>query len=390
MVKIAVSATSIALLCVSSLAQADQHSEAEAQIEKLQQDNKILVDRLNDTMDFNKQRAAQLYALGQELDSEKNKSNALSTRLRNAIAVSKERAAQIDTLQPQLDSEKNKNNALNSRLSNAIAFSKERAAQIGTLQPQLDSEKSKNSALNSRLGNAIAFSKERAAQIGTLQPQLDSEKSKNSALNSRLSNSIAFSKERAAQISTLQPQLASEQNKSKALSNRLRNAISISKDRATQVASMEQAKSDWSATVSANLAAAVGGIQGTSVIANSDDSVNVQVGNNGLFRIGGTALSNEGSQLLSTIAQQLSALDSNITVVGHTDDVPVGNNSRFSSNEELSFARAVSTLQFLRNQGIPTEQLSAAGYGEGSPIAGNDTAEGRAQNRRVEIILRQQ
>jgi len=180
-----------------------------------------------------------------------------------------------------------------------------------------------------------------------------------------------------------------EQQK-KFLETRLENAIAYSNEREAQIASAEAAQSDWADAVSANLESAIGGVQGTTVVAYSDNSVNVQVGNNGLFSTGGVALSAQGSQLLSIIAQQLAGQDSNITVVGHTDNIPVGNSSRFENNEELSFERAVSTLGFLRAQGIPTERLSAAGYGAGIPVAGNDTEEGRAQNRRVEIVLRQQ
>lgn len=353
MKKLTISAA-IVLMCVSSFAQADGHSDAEAQIEKLLQDKKIL-----------------------------------ATRLSNAIAFSKERAAQIETLQQQMSAEKSSSKAASSRLRNAIAFSKERAAQIGTLQQKIGAEQNSSKATSSRLQNAIAFSKERAAQIETLQQQIGAEKNNSKASSSRLRNAIAFSKERAAQIEILQQQLDSEKNKSNSLSKRLRNAIAFSKERAAQFESQQQQESDWAAAVSANLEAIVGGVQGTSVNARSDDSVNIQVGNNGLFSSAGIALSAQGSQLLSTIALELSSLSANVTVVGHTDNIPVGNSSRFSSNEELSFARAVSTLEFLRDQGIPTEQLSAAGYGAGNPVAGNDTAEGRAQNRRVEIVLRQ-
>ncbi len=403
MAKLAITAA-IALLCASALAQAGGHTEAEAQIEKLQQEKKILATRLSNAIAFSKERATQLEAAN-------SRQAAMSTGITSAIAQSKKKSAQIKMLQQQLTSEKNKSKMLGSRLSNAIAFSKERASQ-------LEAATSKQMHMSTGITSAIARSKKKSAQINTLRQQLDSEKKKSKFLGSRLSNAIAFSKERAtrleaatskqmamstgitgalaqskrktAKMSVLQQQLGSEKNKNKALSKRLRNAIAFSKQRATLVDSQQQEESDWAASVSANLDAAIGGVQGTTVSSNSDNSVNVQVGNNGLFRTGGTALSAGGSELLSTIAQQLSALDSNITVVGHTDNVPVGSSSRFSSNEELSLARALSTLQFLRNQGIQSEQLSAAGFGAGSPLAGNDTAEGRAQNRRVEIVLRKQ
>ena len=268
--------------------------------------------------------------------------------------------AQIETLQQE-------KSALLKRLNNAIAFSKSRGAQ-------LESEKKQRVALSKRLNNAIAFSKSRGAQ-------LESEKRQRVALSKRLNNAIAFSKTRGSQ-------LESEKKQRKTLSKRLRNAIAFSKSRASGVTSASGgAHSNWAANEAASLNSAFGGVQGTSV-STGNENVTIQVGNNGLFRTGGTRLSNDGSQLLSLIANELSSKDSIITVIGHTDNVPVGSSSVFSSNEALSFARAVSTLQFLRDQGISNERLSAAGYGESSPIASNNTPEGRQQNRRVEIVVR--
>lgn len=392
MEKLATRATGIALMCVSSLAlaQVGGDADANAQIENLQRDKKVLATRLSNAIAVSKKRASQIATMGPQLESERNKSKALASRLSNAVSFSKERAAKIDSLEQQLGTEKNKGKVLSNRLSSAIAFSKGRAARLNTLQERLDSQRNKNRFLSSRLSNAIAVSKERARLLDIVQPQLISESNKINALNSRLSNAIALSKERAALFDTLQLQLDSERNKNKILSRRLSNAIAYSRERAAQLSASKPPQSNWAAGVSADLAAVIGGVQGTTVVAHPDDSVYVQVGNNGLFRTGGTVLSAQGAQLLATIAQQLSRYNTNITVVGHTDNVPVGDNSRFSSNEELSFARAVSTLEFLRERGIPNEQLSAAGYGDGKPIVGNDTAEGRAQNRRVEIILRKQ
>ena len=103
------------------------------------------------------------------------------------------------------------------------------------------------------------------------------------------------------------------------------------------------------------------------------NSVNITIGS-GMFRIGGTRLSENGSQLLTQIAQQLTTQpDAVMTVIGYTDNVPVGAGNRFGSNEALSFARAVSTVEFLKNQGVSANRLSAAGYGADNPIANNDT-----------------
>jgi chemotaxis protein MotB len=73
-------------------------------------------------------------------------------------------------------------------------------------------------------------------------------------------------------------------------------------------------------------------------------------------------------------------------VAGHTDNQPI-RTKRFPNNWHLSTARASSIVEFLIEQGIPAENLAAAGYGEFDPIAENETADGRATNRRIEIIL---
>ena len=381
MSKLAITTISIALLAASGFAQADGHADHQAQIETLQQEKSALLKRLNNAIAFSKSRGAQL-------ESEKRQRVALSKRLNNAIAFSKNRGAQLEsekrqrvalskrlnnaiafskTRGEQLESEKKQRVALSKRLNNAIAFSKTRGGQ-------LESEKKQRVAMSKRLNNAIAFSKTRGAQ-------LESEKKQRVALSKRLNNAIAFSK-------TRRNQLESEQKQRKTLSKRLRNAIAFSKSRASGVTPAGGgAHSNWAANEGASLNSAFGGVQGTSVSTGSE-KVTIQVGNNGLFRTGGTRLSNDGSKLLSIIANELSSKDSIITVIGHTDNVPVGSSSLFSSNESLSFARAVSTLQFLRDQGISNERLSAAGYGESSPIASNSTPEGRQQNRRVEIIVR--
>jgi len=401
MAKIAIT-SAIVLLCFSVQAQADGHADAEAKIAQLQHDKKVLATRLSNAIAYSKNRKAML-------DATNKKQMAMSAGITNAMALSKKRSTQTRTLQQQLDAEKQRSKMLDRRLKNAIAYSKERkaqldvvntkqsamttaiagalanskkrSAQIRTLQQQLDSEKHKSKTLGRRLNNAVAFSKERKAQ-------LDVVNTKQSAMTTAIAGAIAQSKRRAAQTRSMQQQLDSETKKRMMLGNRLQNAIAYSTKLEGQINSQQQQQSDWASAVSANLDAAIGGVQGTTVTS-IDDSVNIQVGNNGLFSTGGVALSRSGSQLLSTIAQQISGLGANVMVVGHTDNVPVGKNRRYSSNDELSLARALSTLAFLRGQGIQTEQLSAAGFGAGSPIAGNDTAEGRAQNRRVEIVLRQ-
>ena len=73
-------------------------------------------------------------------------------------------------------------------------------------------------------------------------------------------------------------------------------------------------------------------------------------------------------------------------VAGHTDDVPI-HTPRFPSNWELSTARAVEVVYFLVAHGMKPQALSTSGYGEFDPVAANDSAEHKALNRRIEIVL---
>ncbi len=110
-----------------------------------------------------------------------------------------------------------------------------------------------------------------------------------------------------------------------------------------------------------------------------------------LFDSGKAEIKPEGLKVLRRVGKVLKeARDKEIRVEGHTDNIPISPRLRelFPSNWELSTTRAANVVHFLQDEaGIPGERLSVAGYGEFRPVAGNDIPEGRAQNRRIQIIL---
>ncbi len=109
-----------------------------------------------------------------------------------------------------------------------------------------------------------------------------------------------------------------------------------------------------------------------------------------LFDSGQAALNAEGKQTLAKVAEVLSTLtDKAIHVQGHTDDVPIAGSlkARFDSNWELSAARALAVVKYFENQGVDPSHLIALAYGEHHPMAPNDSSKGRAQNRRIDIVL---
>lgn len=105
-----------------------------------------------------------------------------------------------------------------------------------------------------------------------------------------------------------------------------------------------------------------------------------------LFDPGQADLRAEGAELLGRLAAALGPLPNRLSVEGHTDNVPIS--GRYPSNWELSTARATTVLrQLIERHGIAPSRLQAAGYAAGRPVAGNETPEGRAANRRVELVV---
>ena len=106
-----------------------------------------------------------------------------------------------------------------------------------------------------------------------------------------------------------------------------------------------------------------------------------------LFPSGSATISADGKKALDKVADAFKSVQGRIIrVEGHTDNVPI-HTDRFPSNWELSAARAISVVRYLQARGVDPGLLGAAGYAEYQPIAPNDTPEGRAQNRRIEISL---
>lgn len=116
------------------------------------------------------------------------------------------------------------------------------------------------------------------------------------------------------------------------------------------------------------------------------DRVQLRVKDNILFPTAEAGLSGPGSALLARLADRLGDSDYRITVEGHTDNRPI-RTWRYPSNWELSAARAAAVVRELIDAGIRPGRLYAVGLADTQPIAGNDTATGRAENRRVDLVL---
>lgn len=122
-------------------------------------------------------------------------------------------------------------------------------------------------------------------------------------------------------------------------------------------------------------------------IATRDGRMILALSNDILFDSGRTNIKQRGQAALAKIAQVLTSVaNRKFLIAGHTDNVPI-RSRQFSSNWELSTRRAVEVVHYLVSQHMSPQVLAAAGYGEFNPIVPNDTADHRALNRRIEIVL---
>jgi len=121
------------------------------------------------------------------------------------------------------------------------------------------------------------------------------------------------------------------------------------------------------------------------------NAIKVTVNDELLFPSGGWEMSSEAQQTIGKIVPILAPMQqSKIVVNGYTDNVPIGQGlmrQGITSNQVLSQKRAENVMQYMISQGVKPNMVSAQGLGESNPVASNDTPEGRAQNRRVELTV---
>jgi len=119
-----------------------------------------------------------------------------------------------------------------------------------------------------------------------------------------------------------------------------------------------------------------------------NEGLMIRIKDTALFPSGSAELLPESRRFAQVMAKMLAPLSQRVVISGHTDNVPI-NTPKYPSNWELSTARAVNFMKYLlaQDENLKPELFSAIGYGEYQPVADNNTPEGRAQNRRVEIMI---
>ena len=219
---------------------------------------------------------------------------------------------------------------------------------------------------------------------------LDNLKASYDALEKNSSSAIAENskknRELLAQLEAKEQALAAENARLEALKKEL-------EDRSQRVAELERviASKDAAMTNLKNaISKALTNFEGKGLtVEQRNGKVYVSMENKLLFESGSWAVGTNGKEAVKQLGNVLAENpDIAILIEGHTDNVPYTGSGQLSGNWDLSTKRATAIVNILReNASINPENLTAAGRGEYAPIASNDTSEGKAKNRRIEVIL---
>ena len=121
-------------------------------------------------------------------------------------------------------------------------------------------------------------------------------------------------------------------------------------------------------------------------VTQSPRGITVEISASLLFNSGDAVLQPQSKQALAAVAKVLAEVVNPIQVEGHSDNVPI-NSPAYPSNWELSSARAGSVVRLFAELGVPTTRMVAIGYADNQPLDTNTTADGRARNRRVNVLI---
>lgn len=128
--------------------------------------------------------------------------------------------------------------------------------------------------------------------------------------------------------------------------------------------------------------------QGLAAVEKVGDQIMISLSAANSFRSGYAELQPAFLDTLRNVGDSVASVGGQVQVSGHTDNIPIAFSQRFDSNWDLSAARAAAVADFFStNNGIDSQRVSVFGYADTKPISDNDSAAGRAQNRRIEILI---
>jgi len=244
--------------------------------------------------------------------------------------------------------------------------------------------------LQTAYDEAVSDRDQLQSELAATKSNLDALKASYEALEKNSSAAIAENskknRELLEQLEAKEQALAAESARLESLKKELENRSQRVAELENVIASKDAAMRKLKDAISKALTNFEG--KGLTV-EQRDGKVYVSMENKLLFQSGSWSVGSEGRQAVNQLGSVLAENpEIAILIEGHTDDDPYKGNAQLSGNWDLSTKRATAIVNILReNAAINPGNLTAAGRGEYAPVASNDTAEGKAKNRRIEVIL---
>lgn len=259
------------------------------------------------------------------------------------------------------------------RLQDKQKFTEEDLSNLQKTYEQLKNDRD-------RLQQEYTTTKENYEQLKKSYDALEANSSSALAENSKRNRELL------AQLETKEKALAAE----KARLEKLEKDLAARSKRVDELEGMIAAKDAKMNALKNAISKALVNFEGKGLtVEQRNGKVYVSMENKLLFNSGSWAVGAEGKKAVQQLASVLAQNpDIAVLIEGHTDNVPYNGSGQLTDNWDLSTKRATSIVQLLKeNPNIDPQNLTAAGRGEFAPVASNETAEGKAKNRRIEVIL---
>ena len=276
------------------------------------------------------------------------------------------------------------------KYANAKKENRNLSEEVDKLYKRNSSMSNNLDRLQSSYDSAIAERDKLKSDYAAAKTSLENLKASYNALEENSSAAIAKNsqknRELLAQLEAKEQALATENERLKTLKQELEN-------RSQRVAELENVIASKDAEMNKlkdAISKALTNFEGKGLtVEQRNGKVYISMENKLLFESGSWYVGTQGKQAVKQLGSVLAENpEISVLIEGHTDNVPYNGNAQLSGNWDLSAKRATSIVNILReNAAINPENLTAAGRGEYAPIATNDTAQGRAKNRRIEVIL---
>ncbi len=308
-----------------------------------------------------------------ELDKTKQQLEATGAELNNTQAQLQTTQGELTDTQAQLATSQSEHAQLKTQQGETSETLEKTSTELNQAQATLGETQTALTSAKETLEQTQAELKSTQADLGKAQEQLQTTRAELTTSQEEVAKTSEAMQKMSQEMAGMQTSLSSARGQ-------LQEREDVERQRDKQLQTLRN-------QASAELQEAIE--NGSVVVEPQVDGLLLRVGGNVLFRPGQANIRREGRATLDAITEFLQAHpDYKARVEGHTDNIPIGSaKSLWPTNWELSTARASAAVRYFESQGIDTKRLSVGGYSFHQPLDTNETREGRARNRRIEIVL---